>query len=133
MPYINIRLGKSISNEEQQQLFTQTTFLMNRIMGKRKEVTVVHINTGEADGWSTNGVALCPDDPVAAYVDIKVTEGTNSDAEKAAMLSETIAMLQDVIGTVQEACYVVIDEIPATSWGYNGQSQAARAAANLSL
>jgi len=35
-------------------------------------------------------------------------------------------MLQDIVGTMQEACYVVIDDISADSWGYNGKTQAMR-------
>jgi 4-oxalocrotonate tautomerase len=47
------------------------------------------------------------------------------------MISQTVKMLQDVVGTIQEACYVVIDDIPADSWGYGGKTQAARAASKL--
>ncbi len=105
--------------------------LMKGIMGKRREVTVVHIQESEPHLWATNAVALDTDSPVGAYVDIKVTEGTNTPEEKAEMLSETAKMLKEVVGVVQEACYVVIDDIPANSWGYNGKSQAQRAASKL--
>jgi 4-oxalocrotonate tautomerase len=100
---------------------------MNTVMGKRREVTVVHIQESEPHLWATNAIALTDETPVGVYVDIKVTEGTNTPEEKAEMLSQTVTMLQDVIGTIQEACYVVIDDIPADSWGYNGKTQAKRA------
>jgi 4-oxalocrotonate tautomerase len=44
------------------------------------------------------------------------------------MISQAVKMLHDVVGPLQEACYVVIDDIPADSWGYDGKTQAARAA-----
>ncbi len=131
MPYINFRIGNTLENAQRNQLYEKTTSLMKGIMGKRREVTVVHIQESEPHLWATNAVALDTDSPVGAYVDIKVTEGTNTPEEKAEMLSETAKMLKEVVGVVQEACYVLIDDIPANSWGYNGKSQAQRAASKL--
>lgn len=128
MPYINIRLGTNLNDEQRIQLFEQTTSLMNTVMRKRREVTVVHIQESEPQQWSTNSIPLTTKSPVGAYVDIKVTDGTNTVEEKAEMVSQTVNMLKDVVGTIQEACYVVIDDLPADSWGYNGKTQAARAA-----
>ncbi|MES9857850.1 MAG: tautomerase family protein [Sedimenticola sp.] len=128
MPYINIRLGATLDSAQRDQLYQKTTFFMNTIMGKRREVTVVHIQEDDPQQWATNAITLNIEDPTGAYVDIKVTEGTNTSEEKAEMLSQTVKMLQDVVGTIQEACYVVIDDIPANSWGYNGKTQAVRAA-----
>ena len=131
MPYINIRLGKNLDIEQRKQLFERTTSLMNTVMGKRREVTVVHIQESEAQQWSTNAIPLMVKDATGVYVDIKVTDGTNTSEEKAEMISQTVKMLQDVVGIIQEACYVVIDDIPADSWGYNGKTQAVRAVSKL--
>ena len=131
MPYINICLGKNLDIEQRKQLFERTTSLMNTVMGKRREVTVVHIQESEAQQWSTNAIPLMVKDAIGVYVDIKVTDGTNTSEEKAEMISQTVKMLQDVVGIIQEACYVVIDDIPADSWGYNGKTQAARAISKL--
>ena len=128
MPYINIRLGTNLNDEQRIQLFEQTTSLMNTVMRKRREVTVVHIQESESQQWSTNSIPITAKSPVGAYVDIKVTDGTNTVEEKAEMISQTVNMLKDVVGIIQEACYVVIDDLPADSWGYNGKTQAARAA-----
>ena len=131
MPYINIRLGAQLDTEQREQLYAKTTSLMNTVMGKRREVTVVHIQESEPQFWSTNGHALSVDDPVSAYVDIKITQGTNTTQQKAEMIAETVKMLHEVIGLLQEACYVVIDDIPADSWGYDGKTQATRATSKL--
>jgi 4-oxalocrotonate tautomerase len=131
MPYINIRLGTTLDSAQRNQLHKKTTFLMNTIMRKRREVTAVHIQEDGPQQWSINSATLNTQEPICAYVDIKVTKGTNTPEEKAYMISETIKMLQDEIGTIQEACYVVIDEIPANSWGYNGKTQAVRAVSKL--
>ncbi|MCW8932824.1 MAG: tautomerase family protein [Gammaproteobacteria bacterium] len=127
MPYINIRLGAMLDETQKQELYKQTTSLMNTIMRKRREVTVVHIHESSPSQWSTNGVQLSVNDATSVYVDIKVTQGTNTPEEKKEMIAQTITMLQEIVGTIQEACYVVIDDIPGDSWGYNGKTQAMRA------
>lgn len=128
MPYINIRLGSNLDTDQRKQLYERTTSLMNTVMGKRREVTVVHIQESDPQQWSENAISLTDKEEIGAYVDIKVTDGTSTPEEKAEMISSTVKMLQDVVGTIQEACYVVIDDIPANSWGYNGKTQAERAA-----
>jgi 4-oxalocrotonate tautomerase len=131
MPYINIRLGSNLDQEQRNLLYEKTTSLMNTVMRKRPEVAVVHIQESESQQWSVNSIPIAAKDPVSAYVNIKVTDGTNTQSEKAEMISQTVKMLQDVVGIIQKACYVVIDDIPADSWGYNGKTQAARAASKL--
>ena len=131
MPYINIRIATSLNQAQRDQLYDKTTSQMNTVMGKRREVTVVNIDESEPRYWATNAVTLTSEDPIGAFVDIKVTEGTNTREEKAEMISQIVKILRDVVGVVQEACYVVIDEIPANSWGYNGKTQAARAVSKL--
>lgn len=128
MPYINIRLGATLDDAQRDQLYKKTTFFMNTIMGKRREVTVVHLQEDEPKHWATNAIGLNVKDSTGAYVDIKITDGTNTSEEKSEMIFQTVKMLQDVVGMIQEACYVVVDDIPANSWGYNGKTQAARAA-----
>lgn len=70
---------------------------------------------------------MSDNEAISAYVDIKVTKGTNTPEEKEEMIAQSIIMLQDIVGTIQEACYVVVDDIPGDSWGYNGKTQAMRA------
>ena len=131
MPYINIRLGKNLENEQRKKLYEETTALMNTVMGKNPEVTVVNIQESDPQQWSVNANSLTTNESTGAYVDIKVTDQTNTQEEKAEMIAKTVKMLQDVVGTIQEACYVVIDDISADSWGYNGKTQAARAISKL--
>lgn len=127
MPYINIRLGCKLNSMQKQELNKKTTELMNKVMGKNPEVTVVHIMESEQNNWSVNSLELSNNEPIGAYVDIKVTEVTNTPEEKSKMIKETVLMLKNTVGAIQEACYVVVHDIPANSWGYNGMTQQARA------
>ena len=130
MPYINIRAaGEPLSSEQIRQLVTQTTGHMTKIMGKKGELTSVRIEAADSQSWGVGGVLAGESKTRTAHMDIKVTEGTNSDAEKAAMVEAGYKLLVDVLGTLPEATYVIIHDLPGGNWGYAGKTQAARAQA----
>lgn len=128
MPFINIAVaGTALDAARKQRLFDETTRLMRDVMGKKFELTAVRIDEHPADNWSVGARSAAALGETAVHMDIKVTAGTNTDAEKAAMIEAAMAMLRDVVGNPPEASYVVIHDLPATAWGYDGRTQKARA------
>lgn len=127
MPYIDIRLAATpLVPEQKNALFAGITDLMATLMGKQREVTAVSIREHAEQDWAVGGSALGRESAPGAYVAIKVTQGTNSTREKAAMIAATTALLKEVLGEIQCASYVVIDEIAADAWGYDGRTQEQR-------
>ena len=63
------------------------------------------------------------------HVDVKITRGTNTNEEKAEFIRCEMAMLKDTIGATPEASYIVIHELDASTWGYDGETQHSRAKA----
>jgi 4-oxalocrotonate tautomerase len=96
-------------------------------MHKKSSLTAVRIDEHPAENWAIAGEAVSTGAAPAVHMDIKVTAGTNTDAEKAEMIRLAMAMLNDIVGAAPEASYVVIDELDAGTWGYNGRTQKARA------
>jgi len=128
MPYVHIRVGTHLEQSQCDALLREMTHLMASVMGKRQAVTAVQVDPSPRAQWSVGGEPLQVSSPVPAYVDIKITQGTNSAEQKATLIAATYRLLAEVIGDVQEASYVVIDEIAADGWGYAGRTQQARAA-----
>ena len=127
MPFIAITTsGRPLDAAEIETLQQETTRLMAEIMGKKKEVTAVLVDQKPAGSWSIGGVSLAGQGGTSAHVDIKITQGTNSADEKARMLEATREMLEAVLPGLHDAHYTVIDEVPATDWGFAGISQDAR-------
>jgi 4-oxalocrotonate tautomerase len=61
-----------------------------------------------------------------AQLQIQITAGTNTAAEKAAFIAAAFEELGTLLGGLHPASYVVVDEIAADAWGYGGRTQAAR-------
>jgi 4-oxalocrotonate tautomerase len=126
MPYLNIRLGGSpIAEEAKQTLSIRLTELMEKLMGKQREVTVVTIDDAPSRRWTAGGRPLAASARMA-QIDIKITRGTNDADDKQRMIGAATAAVMDIAGDAVGPIYVVIHEVPADSWGYDGLSQAER-------
>jgi 4-oxalocrotonate tautomerase len=125
MPLIQITLtGPQADPLTVSRLQQQTTHLMQTILHKEAAVTVVSVTQLPAGAFSAGG------EPVAtgASLQAMITAGTNSETDKAAFIFAANAMLTAAIGSLAVPIYVALLELPADSWGYDGQTQAARRA-----
>ena len=124
MPYITIKVaGPNISALQVSQLQTGVTELMAKVLKKRKELTSVLVETLDVQGWSIGGTPV----HLAAHLDAKITEETNTAEQKSQFIAEANALLKKVLGKhLPTATYVVIHEVNEESWGYDGITQGGR-------
>jgi 4-oxalocrotonate tautomerase len=109
-----------------QSLAHALTELTAQLLGKRREVTAVMVEDLPATRWHVGGRAVLGP---TACLEISITQGTNTEQEKAAFIAAAFAELQTQLGAghaLEPASYVIVREVPATDWGYDGQTQAAR-------
>lgn len=126
MPFIRISVaGNTPSQNQLTQLQTQTTQLMANILHKRPEVTVVAIEIAVATHWSVGGEGLEKERGLA-QMEAFITAGTNSEQEKAEFISAANDMFAAVFRAAMSPLYVVIIEVNAADWGYDGKTQADR-------
>ncbi len=128
MPYVELIANPVPDCSQAVELSRGMSDAMSAVAGKRREVTAVRIAADPSRLWSINGEEATR---ATAYLNIKITQGTNSGEEKAQLLRTMRDLLNRVLGEQAEASYIVIDEVPAENWGYDGASQAARKAGRL--
>jgi 4-oxalocrotonate tautomerase len=125
MPFVSLKIaGPELTPAQKRALQTGFTDLMAGTMRKVHGLTAVAIERVEPDDWSTG--ARSTGSGRAAYAEVKVTQGTNSPQETQQFIAEGHALLTATLGTLPEATYVVVHEIPAQAWGYAGKTQEAR-------
>ncbi len=126
MPTLVLKLSPLQNPERYQTLASALTDLTVQLLRKRREVTAVIIDDLPGARWHIGGA------PVAqptALLEISITEGTNTEEEKAAFIAAAFAELQRQLaddGVLTTASYVVVRELPASDWGYGGRTQQAR-------
>lgn len=123
MPFARLTLIPAQSLDLVQLLTNELTSLIAGDLGKRHELTAILVETPVPAHWTIGSAAT----EVAAHLEVCVTAGTNTDAEKSIFIGNAMHLLRQVMPVLPTATYVVVKELPATAWGYDGKTQAARA------
>lgn len=126
MPVVRFSVSsQSLQHIDVDALFERITSLMVNVLGKKGAVTLVHLAPSDVRLWSVAGVG-CSVAASPAYLEAFVTEGTNTPQEKAEFVRQAYALLRDAMPSLASPCYVLVSEMPADAWGYDGQTQASR-------
>lgn len=131
MPYMHITLTRPLSRDRQQVLAEACTQLLADGLRKRHEVSAVRISLSQ-DTWTIGGTPQGPENG-PCHGEVFITAGTNSSEEKSRFITNWHALIQASCGPLAEASYLVIHEIPADAWGYDGHTQAWRQARRTPL
>ncbi|MBE0368386.1 tautomerase family protein [Pseudoalteromonas aurantia] len=123
MPTLTIHTNQTLLPTIKSKLADSLVAITSMYLGKLPTLTniVIHENCGS---WYCNGQSTSE---FQFSLNIIITEGTNNPQEKAQWLKHSWQLFEEVfINLHNNPNYISIQEIPATDWGYNGQSQAAR-------
>jgi 4-oxalocrotonate tautomerase len=126
MPILNLKVAPLQSAERCAQLACALTTLTEVVLKKRGEVTAVTIEDVPAARWTVGGQ---PVDEPTAYLEINITQGTNTAEQKAEFITQAYALLCEQLHAGQPlhlASYVIVREVQATDWGFDGITQSAR-------
>lgn len=129
MPTLHLKVSPLQNPPRYRTLAAALTRLSAEHLGKHAEVTAVMIEDLPAARWYVGGQDV---QRPTAFLEISITQGTNTAPEKAAFIAAAYTELQAQLGAgqlLEPASYVVVRELPGTDWGYGGQTQAARHAA----
>lgn len=126
MPYITVRISKTVSTTQAQQLATGITNIMTEILHKQRSLVAVSIDSIPASQWFIASESMDEQQNTTAFVSALITAGTNTEAEKSYAIAALFDLLTDTLGVLAVASYIVLDCLPATDWGYSGKTQASR-------
>lgn len=122
MPFIRVTLAHDVPDHCRADIAAGVTDLMETVLHKKAAVTSVLVETVTRADWTIGRAAV----PKAVHVEANITAGTNSEEQKERFVGEAASLLARFLGCLPEATYVIIREIPATDWGYDGRTQADR-------
>ena len=123
MPFLNIKITAPASQEMSLKIATLLTDLTVSILGKKRELIAVGLEYLPYDSWFIGGSTVSTP---TFYLDIKITEGTNTKSEKASYIKQVFFGMEGILGKVANTSYIVIHEVRADAWGYQGETQELR-------
>jgi 4-oxalocrotonate tautomerase family enzyme len=125
MPQVNITvIGDPPSAEQKAVLFNSITDLMVDILGRSRQAVVVSVTSAARSDWSVAGAVQDGGGLAGVQAVVRVLTGTGSDEQKARMIEQTTDVLRRTLGNPEMPFYVTFEEIPPTSWGYDGRTMA---------
>lgn len=123
MPYISVQLSSAISKPQSDNLAIGITQILNKVLGKKEELTAVNISDNSSKHWYIGNHPIDIKYEHTVYVDIKISANTNTDEEKQEAIAKLYALFTEELGHLSEISYITIDEVPMTNWGYGGKTQ----------
>ncbi len=123
MPYLNVRVSIPQSAESAEKIAGILMKHTSEVLGKKPDVTSIDIDFIAPDKWFVGGVRVSDQNAATFYLDIKVTDGTNTKLEKANYVKNVFADFDDLFGPITPASYIVIHDVRADSWGFQGRTQ----------
>ncbi|MGA4792070.1 tautomerase family protein [Nocardia sp. AB354] len=125
MPFARLTAtGPDLPAQTRAALAADITALLEKDLFKAPEVTVVQINTVPASHWFVAGAGI--KNATGVHLEVDITAGTNTAAEQATFIEHAYAVLNQHLGLLTTATYVVLRELGGESWGFNGMTQMAR-------
>lgn len=123
MPILNVKVSATKSPELTRQIAELLLDLTSRILKKERRLTAIAIDFIDHDSWVVGGELLSEQGKNSVYFDIKVTDETNTKAEKAQYIREAFDGFARILGNLHEESYVYVQDVRATAYGYGGLTQ----------
>lgn len=123
MPILNVKIAAKESRELTAAVSSSLIELTTRILKKKPEVTSIAITYIDPEHWIVGGVPLSALGMSSFYFDIKITDETNTKAEKELYIREANAMFARLLGNVHEVSYIYVEDVRPTAYGYGGLTQ----------
>jgi 4-oxalocrotonate tautomerase len=100
--------------------------LTARILRKDPRVTAIIVKSVDAADWFAGGQSLAEQSLASFWLDVHVSEGTNTKDEKAAYLAALFKRMGELLGPLHEESYAHVDEVKGDSYGFGGLTQERR-------
>lgn len=123
MPYLYVRVSVPESRGAAERIAAALMKRTSEVLGKKPELTSIAIEFASAEHWFVGGTRAGEQGAVTFYLDVKITDGTNTKSQKADYVKSVFADFESMFGPILPASYIVIDDVRADSWGYQGRTQ----------
>src|SRR5947207_1168695 len=120
--YSSVRKSPSLKAE----IASAVSDLTARILRKDPKDTAVIVKSVDAADWFAGGQSLAEQGLASFWLDVHVSEGTNTKDEKAAYLAALFQRMGELLGPLHEESYAHVDEVKGDAYGFGGFTQERR-------
>lgn len=100
--------------------------LAAEILHKDPKVTAVIVESVNPADWFAGGTSLAEQKLASFWLDIRITDGTNTKDEKADFVAAAFKRMGDLLGPLHNESYVHVNDVRGDAYGYGGLTQERR-------
>ena len=100
--------------------------LTARILRKDPKVTAIIVRSVDSADWFAGGSSLADQQLASFWLDVHVSEGTNTKDEKAEYLAAMFKRMGELLGPLHHESYLHVDEVRGDAYGFGGLTQERR-------
>ncbi len=123
MPILNVKISGDASAERSQQIAQMLSRHTQEILNKKPELISIAISYIDPVHWIVGGETLAGQKKSSVYLDIKITDETNTKSEKAEYIKAVFNSFEDLLGDLHHESYIYVEDVRASSYGYGGLTQ----------
>ncbi|MFC5473334.1 tautomerase family protein [Paraherbaspirillum soli] len=127
MPILTVLLSTAPDRAVSAKVAATLSRLTAEILHKKPEVTSIAISHVDAEHWFVGGPSLAAQNKTSFFLDIRITDETNTAEEKARYIEAVFQAMGDLLGQLHHESYVHVHDVRAAAYGYGGLTQQQRA------
>jgi 4-oxalocrotonate tautomerase len=127
MPLITVTYSSTRATPKlKSEIAAAVSELTAKILHKDPKVTAIITKQVDAADWFAGGKSLAEQKLASYWIDIHVSEGSNTKDEKAAYLAAMFVRMAELLGPLHEETYLHVDEVKSDAYGFGGLTQERR-------
>jgi 4-oxalocrotonate tautomerase len=126
MPMITLQISSPEVERLAEQAAQLAASLTARILRKPPEVTHVAVHVVPPERWFVAGRSLAAWGKAGFFLEVRISDGTNTKDDKAAFVAEAFQAMGKLLGELHPESYVHVIDARADAYGYGGLTQERR-------
>lgn len=126
MPFINLKISGERDTALAARAAQRMTALAHERLRKNPADTAVAVEFVVPDLWFIANTPLAAQAVRSFYLNVSITDETNTKDEKAAFIAAVHAAMSDLLGGVHEKSYVLVADVSGAAYGFGGITQEER-------
>ena len=127
MPLITVTYSSSRhSPSPKADIAAAVSELTTRILRKDPKVTAIIVRSVDSADWFAGGSSLADQQLASFWLDVHVSEGTNTKDEKAEYLAAMFKRMGELLGPLHRESYLHVGEVRGDAYGFGGLTQERR-------
>lgn len=123
MPLLNLRIAATPDRALASRAAATLHELTVQLLGKKPELIAIAVDFVDPQTWFIAGRPLSDWQRSSFSLEIKITDETNTKAEKARYIDAVFEAFSDLFGPLHTESYIHVNDVRAAAYGYGGRTQ----------